>query len=82
MSQLERKVLDASANSGQPIVRSTCVLVRLILGYLAYGETAQSILRDFPSISEEDVHAVIAFAASAPKDELPQIGPFQRARMA
>jgi uncharacterized protein (DUF433 family) len=82
MNQLENITLDPSIAPGQPAVRDTCVLVRLILGYLAHGETAETILRDFPSISEEDVRTVVAFAAGAAKGELPQVGGFQPAGLA
>jgi uncharacterized protein (DUF433 family) len=62
MSQLNDIGFDG-VPSGQSVVRSNCLLVQLILGYLAHGETIETILRDFPSISEEDARAVIAFAA-------------------
>ena len=79
---LDRIVLDPSVCAGQPVIRGTCVLVRLILGYLAHGETTETILRDFPSINGEDVRAVIAFAASAAKEDLPEAGPLQPTRVA
>jgi uncharacterized protein (DUF433 family) len=78
MNQFDGIALDPSIRSGQPTVHDTCVLVRLILGYLAHGETTESILRDFPSISEEDVRTVVAFAArAAAKGEPLQAGVFQ-----
>ncbi len=48
---------------GAPVVRGTRVTIRTILASLAEGATASKILADFPSLSEEDVRAVIAFAA-------------------
>jgi uncharacterized protein (DUF433 family) len=47
------------------------VLVRVVLGYLAHGETTETILRDFPLLSDDDVRAVIAFAAAAVDEDLP-----------
>lgn len=67
MSSRDSATLDPSLSSGQRVVHDTCVLARLVLGYLAHGETTETILREFPSISEEDVRAVIAFAAHAPR---------------
>ncbi len=61
----DRIVRDPAVCSGQPVVRGTRVLVRVVLGYLAHGETTEHILREFPSLAEEDVRAVIAFAAAA-----------------
>jgi uncharacterized protein (DUF433 family) len=70
MSQLNDIAVDPGVASGQSVVRSNCLLVLLILGYLAHGETLETILRDFPSISEEDARAVLAFAERA-GDQLP-----------
>jgi len=41
------------------------------LGYLAHGETIQTILREFSSVTDEDVRAVIAFAAASAAEDLP-----------
>jgi uncharacterized protein (DUF433 family) len=51
------------------------VLVRVILGYLAHGEVLATISSDFPSLTEEDVRAVIAFAAAAAAEDLPAPSP-------
>lgn len=60
---------------GQPVVKGTRVLVRTILGYLAHGEPTDVILRDFPSLTDADVRAVIAFAAAATSEDLPAPSP-------
>jgi uncharacterized protein (DUF433 family) len=51
------------------------VLVRVILGYLAHGEKFAAILREFPSLSEDDVRAVNAFAAASASEDLPAPSP-------
>ena len=51
------------------------MLVRVILGYLAHGEAIGTILKEFPSLSEEDVRAVIAFAAASAAEDLPAPSP-------
>jgi uncharacterized protein (DUF433 family) len=68
-------VRDARICSGQPVVRGTRVLVRVVLGYLAQGETIETILKEFPSLSAEDVRAVIAFAAASAAEDLPAPSP-------
>lgn len=75
MSYHERIVRDPAICAGQPVVRGTRVLVRVILGHLAHGEPLETILRDFPSLSEEDLRAVIAFAAAAAGEDLPAPSP-------
>jgi uncharacterized protein (DUF433 family) len=75
MNYHERIARDPSICAGQPVVKGTRVLVRVILGYLAHGESTETILRDFPSLSEEDVRAVIAFAAASVGEDLPAPAP-------
>jgi uncharacterized protein (DUF433 family) len=53
------------------VIRGTRVLVRAILGYLAHGEPTEVILREFPSLTEEDVRAIIAFSAASASEDLP-----------
>jgi uncharacterized protein (DUF433 family) len=57
-------VQDPGICGGEPVVRSTRVPVRTVLASLAEGATIQEILQDFPSLSEESVRAIIAFAAA------------------
>lgn len=66
---------DPAICGGQPVVRGTRVLVRTILGYLAHGETVATIRKDFPSVSEDAIRAVIAFAATSAAEDLPAPGP-------
>ncbi len=46
---------------GQPVIRGTRVPVRIILGHLAHGEAVESIIKEFPTLSEADVRAVNRF---------------------
>ena len=71
MTYHERIVRDPAVCAGQPVIRGTRVLVRVLLGYLARGETTETILRDFPSLTADDVRAVIAFAAADAGEDLP-----------
>jgi uncharacterized protein (DUF433 family) len=71
MTYQGRIVRDPAICGGQPVVRGTRVLVRVLLGYLAHGETMERILQDFPALTTDDVRAVIAFAAAAAGEDLP-----------
>jgi uncharacterized protein (DUF433 family) len=51
------------------------VLVRAILGNLAHGESTAAILADYPTLTEEDIRAVIAFAAASASEDLPAPSP-------
>ena len=75
MAYQDRIARDPQICGGHPIIRGTRVLVRVVLGYLAHGETTATILREFPSLTEDDVRAVIAFAAASAGEDLPAPSP-------
>jgi uncharacterized protein (DUF433 family) len=56
---------------GQPVIRGTRVTLRTVLASLAEGATVEEILDDFPSLTEQGIRAVIAFAAASATDDLP-----------
>lgn len=56
---------------GEFVVKGTRVTVRTILASLAEGSTPAEILGDFPTLTEEAVRAVIAFAAASAEEDLP-----------
>jgi uncharacterized protein (DUF433 family) len=62
MTFQDRIARDPAICAGQPVLRGTRVTVRTILGYLAHGDTTAQILADYPSLTEDDVRAVVAFA--------------------
>ncbi len=71
----ERIHRDPTICGGQPVIRGTRVLVRTILSYLAQGSSTADIQAEFPSLNDEDVRAVIAFAAAAASEDLPAPSP-------
>jgi len=50
--------------SGKPCIRRTRITVYDVLEYLAGGMTEDEILADFPSLTRQDIHACLAFAAA------------------
>jgi uncharacterized protein (DUF433 family) len=60
---------------GQPVIRGTRVLLRTVLASLAEGAAVGDILADFPTLTEEDVAAVIAFAAASAVEDIPLPAP-------
>lgn len=59
-----RIAVDPLVCGGRPIVAGTRMRVTDILEMLAGGASAAGIAADFPYISEDDVRAVLAYAAS------------------
>jgi uncharacterized protein (DUF433 family) len=64
-------VRDPTICEGEPVVRGTRVTVRTVLASLAEGMSIEEILRDFPTLDETAVRAVIAFAAASAEEDLP-----------
>ena len=75
MAPHDHIVRDASICGGQPVVKGTRVLVSVLLGHLAHGDSTEVIRREFPSVSEEALRAVIAFAAASASEDLPAPSP-------
>ncbi|MCW1884797.1 DUF433 domain-containing protein [Luteolibacter flavescens] len=48
---------------GKPVIRGTRVLVSTILGAMSGGDSLETILEDYPSITAEDVAAALEFAS-------------------
>jgi len=71
MDYHERIVRDPDICGGEPVIKGTRVPLRTILASLADGDTPEEILADFPSLTENDVQAVIAFAAASAEEDLP-----------
>lgn len=58
-----RITIEAGKRSGKPCIRGMRITVSDVLGYLAAGMSHAEILADFPSLTEEDILACLAFAA-------------------
>ena len=65
-----RIVTDPEILGGKPIIKGTRLSVEFILELLASGMTQAEILEDYPHISEEDLHAVLEYAAHALKNDI------------
>ena len=55
--------LEPGKRSGKPTIRGLRITVYDVLDYLASGMTPEQILRDFPYLTLDDVHACLSFAA-------------------
>ena len=59
---------------GETVIKGTRVTLRTVLASLAEGATVEELAADFPTLSGEDVRAVIAFAAASAEEDLPVPG--------
>ncbi len=47
---------------GKPIIRDMRIAVEHIMGMLASGETAETILREYPFLEADDIRACLLYA--------------------
>ena len=59
--------LEPGKRSGQPCIRGLRITVYDVLSYLAAGDSAEEILRNFPMLTNDDILACLAYAADAEK---------------
>lgn len=60
---LARITIDPAVCGGRPCIRGLRMRVSDVLGMLAAGETAQSILAHHPDLEADDITACLAYAA-------------------
>ena len=48
---------------GKPCIKGTRIPVYLIVSLVAEGESVESIIQDYPSLTPEDIKAAIHYAA-------------------
>jgi len=56
--------VEPGKRGGQASVRGMRITVADVLGWLAEGMSHSDILEDFPELTEDDIRAVLAFAAA------------------
>lgn len=59
---LERIVVNPDIFGGKPIIRGLRIAVEHVLGLLAAGETAETILQEYPFLEPADLQACLLFA--------------------
>jgi uncharacterized protein (DUF433 family) len=64
-------IRDPKICGGEPVFRGTRVTLRTVLASLADGDSVAAILRNFPTLTEHQINAAIAFAAASAQDDLP-----------
>lgn len=59
---LKRITVNPNIFGGKPIVRGRRLAVEHVLGMLAAGDTADTILSGYPWLEREDIRACLAYA--------------------
>jgi uncharacterized protein (DUF433 family) len=63
-------IVDPDVCHGKACIKGTRILVSVVLDNLAAGLTTDEIIRSYPSLSEEDVRAAIAYAAELGRERV------------
>jgi len=75
---LKRIELNPEILAGKPVIKGTRLSVQFILGLLAHGETAESIIEEYNYITEKDIRACLLFANEVMENNF--FTPFSRSK--
>jgi uncharacterized protein (DUF433 family) len=71
MDYLAHIIRDPTICGGEPVIKGTRVTLRTVLASLTEGAGVDEILADFPTLTAEDLRAVVAFAAASTEEDMP-----------
>ncbi len=60
---IDRIISDPAICGGEPCIMNTRIPVHIILSHLAAGEDTDSILKNFPRITQNDIKACLEYAS-------------------
>lgn len=66
---LERIQVDPAICHGKACIRGTRILVSVVLANLADGMTEAELRAEYPTLTGEDIHAALAYAAELAGEE-------------
>ena len=55
--------IDADVCNGKPTIRGQRITVQTILEFLSAGESHEEILRQYPTLTQEDIQTCLSFAS-------------------
>lgn len=64
----ERITVDPHICHGRACIHGTRIFVSVILDNLAAGITEDEILRQYPALTREDIHAALAYGAALARE--------------
>ena len=75
MNYRDHIIRDPGICGGQPVFKGTRVLLRTVLASLAHGDSFETLLSAFPTLTEEHLRAAVAYAAAVASEDLPPPNP-------
>lgn len=70
MNWRERITVDPRICHGKACIKGTRIMASVVLDNIAAGITREEILKSYPSLSIEDIQAVIAYAAELARERV------------
>ena len=70
MDWRDRISADPRICHGKVCIKGTRIMVSIILDNLAGGVTAEEILKSYPTLQADDIHAALAYAAELAKGRI------------
>ena len=70
MDWREHIVVDPAVCHGQACIRDTKIPAAVVLDNLAAGLSAADILKSYPSLTEQAIHAAVAYAAELARERV------------
>ncbi len=74
MDWRDRITVDPAVCHGQACIKGTRIMVAVVLDNLAAGLGTDEILRSYPPLTAEDVHAAMAYAADLARERMVPLG--------
>jgi uncharacterized protein (DUF433 family) len=70
MDWREHIVVDPAVCHGQACIRGTRIPAAVVLDNLAAGQSVAEILKSYPSLNEQAIHAAVAYAAELARERV------------
>ena len=70
MKLLNRISVSPSVCHGRACIKGTRIMVSIVLDNLAAGVSEEEILKSYPSLTQRDIQAAIAYAAELTRERL------------
>jgi uncharacterized protein (DUF433 family) len=67
--------LEMGKRSGQPCIRGMRITVADVLSYLAAGMSPDDVVREFPFLTPDDIHACLVYAANEARQPVVVMAP-------
>jgi uncharacterized protein (DUF433 family) len=67
---IKRVTVNPDICAGKPCIRGTRIYIAIILDALAEGLTPEEIIDHYPSLTLDDIHAALAYAAELSRENI------------